>query len=275
VPDIFQHTDYRIFLREWFEEAKKTQSFLSYRYLGQKVGVDPGYLVKVFQGARHLSEDCIPAVQKAVGLDSRQAAYFYELVLFTKARGDRAIRERFQKLMALRDLQIHDLAREQYRFWLSWKHTAVRLLIALEDFQEDWAKLAARLTPAVSVQDVRESVLLLEELGMIRKRSEDGVWELQDDFISTGDKWKDLAAREFQRQALQLGLESLERHQKEDRAISTLSLTIPHAELPALKEISRQFRSQVMRWASAQTEPDSVYQLNLQIFPLALPGNRQ
>ncbi|HNY31292.1 MAG TPA: TIGR02147 family protein [Fibrobacteria bacterium] len=272
MPDIFQHTDYRTFLREWFEESKKTQSFLSYRYLGQKVGVDPGYLVKVFQGARHLSEDSIPAIQKVVGMDSRQAAYFYELVLFTKARGERAIRERFQKLMALRDLQIHDLAREQYRFWLSWKHTAVRLLLALEDFRDDWARLAERLTPAVSVQDVRESVLLLEELGMIRKREEDGVWELKDDFISTGDKWKDLAAREFQRQALQLGLESLERHKKEDRAISTLSLTIPHAELPALKEISRQFRSQVMRWASAQVDPDSVYQLNLQIFPLALPG---
>ncbi|HNC98867.1 MAG TPA: TIGR02147 family protein, partial [Myxococcota bacterium] len=208
MPDIYQYTDYRVFLREWFEDSKKSHAFLSYRYLGQKIGVDPGYLVKVFQGARHLAEDCVPSIQKVVGLDARQATYFYELFLFTKARGERAIRERFQKLMALRDLQIRDLSREQYRFWLSWRHTAVRLMLALEEFSGDWAALGARLTPPVSANEVRESILLLEEIGMIRQRPEDGVWELLDDFISTGDQWKDLAAREFQRQTLQLALES-------------------------------------------------------------------
>ncbi len=46
---IFDYLDYRIFLKDFYEKKKNENSFYSYRYMGNKVGVDPGNIVKIFQ----------------------------------------------------------------------------------------------------------------------------------------------------------------------------------------------------------------------------------
>lgn len=59
---------------------------MSYRYLGRKLGLDPGYLVKIFQGNRHFSEQQIPVFLRVLRLDPQEASHFQELVRATKAR---------------------------------------------------------------------------------------------------------------------------------------------------------------------------------------------
>lgn len=271
MPDIYLYTDYRAYLSAWFEESKRMHPYMSYRYLGSKIPADPGYLVRILGGQRHISEAMIPGFIKALRLTDREAQYFQALVPFTKARGERSVREALQKLLALRDFRVKTLESEQYKFYQSWRHTAVRLVLALGSFDGRFDSLARRLSPEITPEQAKESVQLLQELGMVREEP-DGTWSLTEDFISTGDAWKGAAVKEFQRQTLQLALESLDRHSKEERAVSTLSLTIPRSELPILKDIAKQFRAQVMRWAGAQPNPDSVYQLNMQIFPLTCPA---
>lgn len=270
MPDIFLYTDYRLFLSDWFEESKRQHSYMSYRYLGSKIPTDPGYLVRILSGQRHISEAMIPGFIKALHLSDQEAQYFQALVPFTKARGERSVRDALQKLLALRDLRVKTLDSEQYKFYQSWFHTAVRLVLALGKFKGDFEALAKALTPEITLEQAKSSVQLLHDLGLVREGPA-GVWELTEAFISTGDTWKGAAVKEFQRQTLQLAIESIDRHSREERAISTLSLAIPASELPALKEITKQFRAQVMRWAGAQTNPDTVYQLNIQIFPLSQP----
>ncbi len=270
VPDIYRYTDYRVYLSDWFEENKRLHSYMSYRYLGGKIPTDPGNLVRILDGRRHISEAMIPGLIKALHLTDRESEYFQALVPFTKARGERSVRDALQKLLALREFRVKTLESEQYRFYLAWRHTVVRLMVALGQFNGDFAALARQISPEITPAEAAESIGLLQDLGMIR-REDDGNWCLTESFISTGDVWKDVAVKEFQRQTLQLAQNSLERHSREERSISTVSLTIPRSELPYLKEMAKQFRSQVMRWAGAQESPDTVYQLNVQIFPLSHP----
>jgi len=268
VPDIFLYTDYRSYLSDWFDESKKQHSFMSYRYLGSKIPTDPGYLVRILSGQRHISEALIPGFIQALRLSDREAQYFQALVPFTKARGERSVREALQKLLALRDLRVKTLESGQYKFYQAWYHTSVRLVLALGKFTGDFGGLARCLSPEITPEQAEESVRLLQDLGLVRE-DPDGSWHLTEDFITTGDAWKGIGVKEFQRQTLRLAMESVDRHSREERSISTLSLTIPRSELPALKEITKQFRAQVMRWAGAQADPDRVYQVNIQIFPLS------
>lgn len=270
MPDIYRYTDYRAYLSDWFEENKKLHAYMSYRYLGGKIPTDPGNLVRILSGRRHISDAMLPGLIKALRLMDREAEYFQAMVPFSKARGERSVREALQKLLALREFRVKTLESEQYKFYLSWRHTVVRLMVALGKFDGDYAALARLIRPEITAEEAEDSIALLLELGMVR-RDDDGTWSLTESFISTGDVWKDAAVKEFQRQTLRLAQESLERHPREDRSISTVSLTIPRAELPFLKEMTKQFRSQVMRWAGAQDKPDTVYQLNMQIFPLSRP----
>jgi uncharacterized protein (TIGR02147 family) len=269
MPDLYRFTDYRAYLREWFEETKKDHSFLSFRYMSKRTGIDAGYLAHVFQGAKHIAESSIASVCALLGLNIKESKYFHELVLFTRAKSEREIKERFQRLMVLRSTSARELSARQTRYWTYWYYPAVRLTMMTFDFKGDYADLANHLSPAITPEQAKEAVQVLESLELVRKEA-DGCYSVLDAHVSSGDAWQSLAIREFQEQTLRLAAESLERFPKEVRDISTLTLAIPRAEIPALQELVREFRSQVAKWALSLDDSDCVMQVDLAMFPLGM-----
>ena len=267
--DLYKHTDYRTFLREWFEETKKEQSFLSFRYMARRTGIDAGYLAHVFNGSKHISEESIPAVLELLHLKGRDANYFAELVLFSRAKGEREIKERFQKLMTLRSTAARELSDRQTRYWSYWYYPAVRLAMLTYDFAGDFADLAARLTPTITPEQARDAVNTLEELELVR-RGEGGTWTVLDSYVATKDAWQSMAIRQFQEQTLHLAAESLNRHPPAVREISTLSLAIPRSEIPTLQDMVREFRKQVAQWTLGLDDSDCVMQVDFAMFPIVM-----
>lgn len=274
MPDIYRYTDYRSFLSDWFDESKLRQPHMSYRYLGSRIPIDPGNLIRIFRGQRHISETMAQRFVKALHLTDREALYFMALVPYTKGMSEQSTGDALQKLLSLRELRVKTLEADQYSFYHDWHHTAVRLLVSLGAFNGDFEALGNLLSPAITASEAEESIQLLRNLGMLHQEL-DGAWVLSDDFITTGDTWKGKSAQDFQRQSLQLAMEAFDRHASDTRSMSTLSLSIPQSKLPELKQITKQFRAQVMRWAGIQENPDRVYQVNIQIFPMseAIPSN--
>lgn len=267
---VFQYTDYRAFLREWFEEAKKERDALSYRFIAGRVGIDPGFLVRIFQGTKHLSENHLEALCKIIHLTKRETEYFGKLVLFCKAKGDREIQERFLALMEMRESKIREISSKQYRYYQHWYIPAIRCLIAAMEFRGNFAQLANTLSPPITPEEAEEAVQILVDLKMIKK-SRQGLYETLDSHISAGDAWTDRAVREFQKQAFYLGIRNLENLPKEQREFSTLTFSIPREEISTVQDLIRDFRAKVARWTLGQENADSVYHMNIQVFPMALP----
>lgn len=67
MPEVLDYLEYREYLKDWFVETKKDNPFTSYRYLGQKTGVDPAWLVRVFQKEGHLNESTLPVFIRICG----------------------------------------------------------------------------------------------------------------------------------------------------------------------------------------------------------------
>ena len=84
--DVLDYLEYREYLKDWFVESKKDNPFTSYRYLGQKTGVDPAWLVRVFQKEGHLNESTLPVFIRLCGKDDRRAGYFKTLYRFYKTK---------------------------------------------------------------------------------------------------------------------------------------------------------------------------------------------
>lgn len=272
MPDVLDYLDYRQYLREVYDWRKKRgDSFFSYRYMASRIGIDPGYLAKLLQGKVHLGESSIEPTIKLLHLEGKAAAYFLQLVTFGKARSDRQISEEFEKLMSLKGVGARTLDEDRFAFYQSWVHSAVRSLIGIRPFRGDFADLARRLSPPVSEEQARESVELLERLELIRK-DEDGTWELTERFVTTGDGWRSQAVRTFQGQTMELARESLARHVPEKRDISTVTVTLSQEDMPELRERIAQFRQDILRMARESRRQDSVYQLNIQLFPLTEKG---
>ena len=57
--NIYDYSDYRKFLQEFYELEKSLDSSFSYRVFAAAVGMDASLLLKILQGKRHISPKCI------------------------------------------------------------------------------------------------------------------------------------------------------------------------------------------------------------------------
>lgn len=271
--DVLDYMDYQLYLRDFYENAKAHRYF-SYRYMGQKVGLDAGFLVRVIQGKAHLSPKSIPAFTNLCGFTDKQAQYFNALVRYGKATSASDIKHYLEDLLFIRGVSAEVLETSQYAFYQQWYHSAIHAMLTFREFSGDYAWLARSLTPRISVKEAKSSIALLAKIGLIAK-DQSGAYRATKATVSTGEKWKTAAVREFQRSTIRLADESLDRHEKCIRDISTVTISVSRHELPAIKEAIRECRQTILRISSSGKQADSVYQVNFQVFPLALPEEGQ
>ncbi len=108
---------------------------------------------------------------------------------------------------------------------------------------------------------------LLEKIGLVA-RENDGTYRATEQFVSTDGLTKAMAVRAFQKEMGLLGASSIERVPKEQRDISSLTLSTSEACLAAIRERLTEIRREIMEMVKMDGNADDVYQLNFQIFPL-------
>ena len=269
---IFLYTNYRAWVGDSIEELKKVKPFISIRYICQKQDLDPGNFVRVLQGKLNFTKPTILALSNFFELDKREAEYFEELVFYAKTKTDKAAWESFQRLQQIKNIEVKVLADYDFEYFDKWYHSVVRSLLSITPFNGNFRALAGMLTPSISVNEAKESIALLEKLGMLKK--EKGFWEVTDKFLGSGQKFSKQSIRQYQAQTLQLAQESLELHDPNDRDISTVTVTLTKDELPIFKERAKQFRQEILKMAKKSVINDSVYQVNVSIFPVAFTKKR-
>ena len=267
MAELFDYLDYREFLRDYFEEKRRSTSFFSYRYIGRKLDLDPSNIVKIILGKRHLSKTGIKKVIAFLKLTGRRALYFETLVAFNKSKKEKESKELFEALLSLKSVVTTKVSANRYQFYKRWYYTAVAALLYYYEFDGNYKALAEQLDPPISVKQAKESIKLLEELNFIRK-NDAGKYEHTNTMITTGKEWRSIAIKSFQEETLKLALHSLHNHSKIKRDISTLSITVSKDDLEQIKEITREYRESVLKVVDESENPDRVYQLNIQLFPL-------
>ena len=268
--NIFDYLDYRQYLRDFYENEKKTKPWFSYRYLSSKVRLNPGYIVKVFQGKIHLGEKNIDSFADLMRLSGKEREYFTELLHFGRAKHENEIEQRFERLQSIKGLQFRTIADSKSDFFAQWYHMAVRSLLSIFPFDgKDYRKLASMLSPRITAPQARESIRLLEELKMV-VRDEDGMYRVTEQFISTGDKWTSAAIRNYQKKNIELSLSAIETYNKELRDISSVTMTVGLKNMAVIREKVRQFRQELLFMSQEGQDDDAVVQLNIQVFPVAL-----
>jgi uncharacterized protein (TIGR02147 family) len=268
MKSIFEYLDYRAYLKDFYEERKSRQSFFSYRLFGDKVGVDPSYLVKVFIKCRHISHKSIPRFTAFCGLSGKEAEYFEALVHFVKAKSHSQSKLYFEKLLSIKNVNAQQLLPQQYEYYRKWYHSAIRSVLEYYDFRGDYKLLAEQIDPPVSRKEAKESIGLLSSLGLIKK-DDDGRYRLTNTAITTGPEWQALAIQAFQEETIRLSHESLKRHPQKHRDVSTVTMNINENDFQELKERIREFRESAINYVNEAQDPNRTYQLNIQFFPVS------
>lgn len=269
MKSVFEYLEYREYLKDAYEEKKAANPFLSYRLLGDTLGVDPSNLFRLLHQQAHLPARCQPQVLDFLGLSGRSAEYYSLLIAYSRERGAKSKREILEKALSLRDVERRQLEEDQLvsYFW-NWWVMAIRSLLEVTDGNCHPAELSRRLSPSVPESEVEASLKILKELGLV-KQAASGRLVLAEAHVTAGEKVKAKALHLFQKQILGLASEALDRFPKEERDISTLTLALDEPTFATVREILRECRRQIQKSVEDAKRPDRVMQISMAFFPLA------
>ncbi len=269
MKSIYTYYDYRRFVSDFYKEKKAVNPNYSYRYIASKVDLDHALVVKILQGKRHISTSKIDTFANLIGLSIRQKDYFRLLVAFGKARNNEERKHFFEKILAFSEIPEKQIQSNQYEFYQHWYYTAVREILNLSSFKDDYQWLAESVQPPITISEAKKAVKLLCKLGMI-VQDEKGYYRLTEQFVTTGEQWQSIAVRSFQKEACNLASRAIDHVPKKERDISTVTVSLNKDALNRISEKMAELRREIIEIAASCQSVDRVYQLNLQLFPVSV-----
>jgi uncharacterized protein (TIGR02147 family) len=274
-PDIHLYADYRQYLKDWWTWRKKTSKVASFRALGMKAGTSPSLFKDILEGRRRLTLESIGKFAPAMGLTTPEASYLSLLAQFGNARTVQEKNAAFHEMAKIRRrLFLKFLPPQQYALWSDWLHATVREMVGLEVFREDPAWIGRTIHPPVSPREVREALKTLEHLELLH-RDAAGRLQARDPAVSTEYEPPSAVVRHFNQEMIGLAMSAPDRFAPQDREIGGVTLGLSRECYDRIKERIRMFKEDVVGMVvEDKNGSDLVAQLNIQLFPLAIPEDK-
>lgn len=268
-PNIFEYLDYREFLRDYYDAGKEHSSHFSYRYFARRAGISsPSFLRHVIRGERNLG-DTVDNFARAIGFDEEEAEFFHLLVDFNQAQTDDEKNRAFERVAASRRFRnARRIDKGMFDYLSHWYYPAIREMTARPDFQEDPAWIADQLVPSISEDEAARALEDLLELGLIERNAE-GEIVRGDPSVTTGHEVQSLAIANYHREMLERAGNSIETVPREDRDLAAMTVCISRDSIAEIKARVHDFRELLFEYCDADEDPQVVFQINTQLFPLS------
>ncbi len=267
-PDVLQYTNYRVYLRDYYEYKKKTVPAFSLRFFAEKAGLSShAHLKLTIDGKRNITKNTVVKLIHGLGLESQRAAYFESLVFFNQAQTDADKQVYYAQLLkASPRSKLHKMDKAQFRIFREWHHSAILEMVAIKDFRPipDW--ISKRLGGLVTPAQVTESLKLLVEVGLLVKTANG--FRQRDPLITTDDEVQDLMVKMYHLQMLKLSANMLSALPGAQRDISALTFSIKREDFPNLKKHLQLMRKELLDFSAKAGEAEEVVQVNIQLYPL-------
>jgi uncharacterized protein (TIGR02147 family) len=273
--NIFEYDNYRLFLRDLYESEKARRPGFSFRFFSKQAGFSsPNFLKLVIDGKRNLSVDSIVRFAKALKLNKEESAFFRALVLFNQAATAEERGLWAEEILSFRLYRkLHPLHEAQYAYYARWYNVAIRELMGLKSFQSDPEWIAHTLDPPIGVQQAREAIDALIELGLAHREA-DGKLGRKDTVLTTGDEVSSSSLMQFHQQMLQKAGEALDRVPGDKRDISAVTVSVSEAKAREIKALIQKTRKEILAIADSDRSPEQVMQVCIQFFPLSKSSER-
>lgn len=272
--NIYEYFEYRDYLKDHYRYNKSRHKYFSFRYIALKTGLDASFYVKVLNKQKHIADRSIETLVNFLKLSKRQGDYFTALVRFNKEKDSDHKKLYFEKIVSMRTSPAKVLEKDYYDYFSSWWNIAIREELNIVPLNDNYAQIAQKILPPLKPSQVKESVRLLEKLGLIC-RDESGVFRLADGFLTTDGEIKTSAVKSFQKEVCKLGIEALDRVSKDKRDISTLTISTSYQCVDIIRKRLAEIRREILELVRNEENAEEVFQINFQIFPLTCNSNSE
>jgi uncharacterized protein (TIGR02147 family) len=267
--NIFDFTDYRAYLKAYFEARKKSDPKFSHRWLARRLDLSTSNLLwLVMQGKRNLTGTLCHKITEVFRLSRREAEYFENTVGFMQAKTNKEKDRYFSRMAIMRKkLKVDRIEERQYEYYTNWYHPVVRELVAGPLFNGDYEALSRMLQPSITPSQAKRSVELLLKLGMIKRQG--GRYVQTSPLVTTGPEVNSLAVVNFHRAMGGLAVEALDRFPKNERNITSSTIFINAELYETIRKRIEDLRNELLSLAGSVEQGERVYQANFQLFPVS------
>ncbi|MGZ3746032.1 MAG: TIGR02147 family protein [Pseudobdellovibrionaceae bacterium] len=266
---IFEYDNYRLFLKDSYFHLKNENKKFSFRYFSRLAGFkSPNILKRVMEGQRNLSPQSIPKFVQALKLNKEEALFFKNLVMLNQAKTNEAKQIFSQEILSSRTFrEIYPLSEAQYNYFAKWYYIPIREFVGLSSFKEDHQLIADSLVPPISALEAKHSIEELLKIGLLERNGE-GKLQQANAITSTPAEVTSTAVIKYHKETTKKAADSIETIPRELRDISAVAFPVSKQTLSKIKELMQTFRKEIVELAAQDSAPDSIYQINFQLFPL-------
>jgi uncharacterized protein (TIGR02147 family) len=228
-----------------------------------------GFLSLVINGKRNISIENAARLCNVLKLAKKETEYFITLVRFNQAVDIQERTLAFETLIKLRPSSVQSETIDQQEYYSHWYNAVVReMLVILRNKKDADTIISETIIPKIAKTDVVTSIALLERLGFVRKTTE-GTFEYTNPLLtSIGTMIDSSVLRRYHNEMISLAEKALHSVSKEERDISTVTLSTDSEGTELIKKRIEQCRADIMNIAKQTIKSDRVIQLNIQLFPL-------
>lgn len=270
MKSIFDFLDYRLFLKAYYEHRKEEEKGYTFRAMAEQMGfASSNYLMLVMQGKRNLGKDSLKKIAEGLALGKKESDYFSYLVFFDQAKTNVEKNYFFSLIASFRSKsKFVKLHADKFNYYDNWYNPVVREIVKNRRIHVDHKHIAQSVSPAILPKEVKKSLRLLRELGLI-KANKQGRFEQTADLINTDREVQSLAVRNFHKKMSDLAKDAIDNIDPLTREISSLTLRISERKFSEIKKRLQEFREELLQLVQNDQIDDRVYQLNFQFFPVS------
>ena len=271
-PVIYDYVDYRAFLSDSLEHIQtKNPKYSATAYVRQAgFGENSrGYFNLIMNGKRNLSSSTILGFARTLKLNEKETFHFENLVHYNQAQTEKEKAlyfERINKNMKGKTSPAFELLKSQYNYFSQWYLVAIRELVSLDNFREDFDFISKKLRNKVSKKEIIEAINDLINLGLL-KRDTTGKLVQSEEFINfTDTSMNYTVVNALHTQFLDKAKETLSEDAYTNRSASCVVIATDKENFDKIREEIKAFREHIMnKYATNNAKVDCVLNLGIQL----------
>lgn len=276
-PVLSAFTDFRQYLKEFYEFKRQTQSSrlrqYSYAHFSAAANIkSPNYLKLIIEGQRNLSPDSIKKFAKALQLNKDDGEEFRVLVLYGQS-SDPLERNRYLRELAeirvKKKIKAGEISKEVWDDVPSWVTWALYALVDQEGATFDLDQVREHLQGRAKRDEIKKALDYLLKTGALIEEGEG--YRKGKHTIPAPENVPPALVRKLQAELIYLGMESLFEGDPKDREFGSFTMALTENEFEKLKFELRHLRKRIMKDVLVEREKqkgDRVFQFNIQLFPV-------
>jgi uncharacterized protein (TIGR02147 family) len=244
-----ENLSHKLFLEREFSRRCGNNPRYSLRAFARFLGVSHTVLSLVMNGKRNLSKKALEKISDKLSLSPIEASE-----LFKTKFNIRPVESQFDQLSL-----------DTFSLISDWEHYAILSLLEIPQarFNHFWMAKRLGITPLRT----KMAMDRLLRLGLV-KRFRNGKYKQVSKPIKIENKISTPATRKFQKQLLELALESIDNDPMEIRDMSSITFAMNPKDVPWALEQIRKFRRELCSQLEQKGRPKEVYNLCVQLYPV-------